>query len=238
MFAYRKMAKAFLLLAVGALLSAAPQTAYAAAPEPFRSVAEDTAAGEGQTGRSGQLTVTLTDGREGTTKEGVVFGCTKVAELQDGEYQALERYEGVVDFRSLETAQQMEEAANRLLTMTEQPDRTVVTDRNGKAVIPKLSAGVWLIDVRDRAGYEEVTPFLAALPYWNEEAGKMEYQAEIMPKHEPLPEKPERPVAPQTNLDSRYGLFFTCAAGSTALSVLFFALGRRKKRDQKGGQCL
>lgn len=192
--------------------------------------------------RNGSIRIRLEDGAEGTEKEGVVFGYTLVAELKNGRYNTVERYAGAGDLNELETAQQMEELAAKLQDMTETPDGTVITDAAGEALIRDLKTGVYLVDIREAAEYETVTPFLVAVPTWDETEHFMKYEVEVFPKHEPLPKEepekpqqppqmPERPSAPQTGLESHQKELAAGAAVCVLCAGILAAAGRKKKHN-------
>ena len=45
--------------------------------------------------KTGSIEIELTDGEEGTSKEGVIFHYSKVAEIVDGQYELVEQYKGI-----------------------------------------------------------------------------------------------------------------------------------------------
>lgn len=46
--------------------------------------------------KTGSIEIELTDGEEGTSKEGVIFHYSKVAEIVDGQYELVEQYKGII----------------------------------------------------------------------------------------------------------------------------------------------
>lgn len=177
----------------------------------------------------GSITILLSDGAEGTEKQDVVFAYVKVADFVNGEYKAVETDFEKIDFNKVQTAQEMEQAAEKLKEVVTIPDGRVKTDRYGMAQIKNLEVGVYLVYQADKAEYENVQPFLVTIPTWDEEQETMEYHIEVMPKH--APDIPEKPVAPQTNLDSRYAELFAVSALSLVLAAAVFCVSRHKKEE-------
>ena len=129
----------------------------------------------------GSITILLTDGDIGTSKENVAFEYVKVADIKDGKYYLLEEY-GTLDLNELKTSSELDEAA-QTINASVKTGQSILTDKNGKAVISNLEIGVYLLRVSDKARYENVTPVLIAIPTWNEVDGDMNYNVTVMPKH-------------------------------------------------------
>lgn len=176
----------------------------------------------------GSIQITLSDGKSGTEKEGVVFAYKKVADVVDGEYKGIEEYSTGVDFNKIQNAKELEEATLKIKNHVKNPDGRVVTDMNGKTNIRNLDIGVYFIYAENKAKYETVSPFLVSLPTWNEERNTMEFDVEVVPKHEPIPE--DTPEAPQTNLDNHYKEMFAIAGGSMILAVSLIWFNHRDKK--------
>lgn len=133
----------------------------------------------------GSIEIELTDGDVGTSKEGVTFEYAKVADLSGGQYYLLDKYSDVdINLNDIDRAVELDEAANNLNEYVV-ADGNVVTDKEGYATISDLEIGVYLLRVSDKAGYENVTPVLVAIPTWNEVDGDMEYDVTVIPKHSP-----------------------------------------------------
>ena len=65
--------------------------------------------------KTGSIEIELTDGEEGTSKEGVIFHYSKVAEIVDGQYELVEQYKGSgIDLNAIEYAEELDEAAEKL----------------------------------------------------------------------------------------------------------------------------
>lgn len=149
------------------------------------------------TQETGNIEIELTDGEEGTSKEGVVFQYSKVAEIDDGQYKLVDQYKGSgIDLNAIEYAEELDKAAEKL-NYYKASDGICKTNANGIAQIKNLKTGVYLLYVSDQKNYEEITPVLIAVPTWGEEEGTMLYDVKVYPKHSPLPKESEN-IAQET----------------------------------------
>ena len=149
------------------------------------------------TQETGNIEIELTDGEEGTSKEGVVFQYSKVAEIDDGQYKLVDQYKGSgIDLNAIEYAEELDKAAEKL-SYYKASDGICKTNANGIAQIKNLKTGVYLLYVSDQKNYEEITPVLIAVPTWGEEEGTMLYDVKVYPKHSPLPKESEN-IAQET----------------------------------------
>ena len=138
--------------------------------------------------RKGSLTIALEPTATGRPRQDVVFGVVQVADLQNGDLILREDFaQSGVDLESLSTADQLEQAARRLMELAQREEHTLITNEQGESERLELEAGVYLVYVLDFAGYEYITPFLVSIPTWNEAGGVMDYDMSLMPKHAPLP---------------------------------------------------
>ena len=186
--------------------------------------------------KTGSIRISLSDGEQGTSKDGVVFSYTMVANIENGEYVELEEYNSGLDFNDIENADELEESAKIMQEYVTEPDGEVTTNSIGKAVIQDLEVGVYLLSVKDKANYENVTPVLVAIPTWDEKVEEMLYDVEVIPKHSPdVPETPDgTPTAPQTNVQPKDIVFFSIAGGLVLVSATILILNNRKKQKQAG----
>lgn len=145
-------------------------------------LASDTETEDNNTAK-GSITILLTDGDVGTSKANVVLEYKKVADVRDGKYYLVEDY-GNLDLNTLKSSAELDEAA-RLINEKVKSGETIATDENGKAHISELEIGVYLLRVKDKARYENVSPVLVAIPTWNEAEGEMDYNITVIPKHTP-----------------------------------------------------
>lgn len=181
----------------------------------------------------GSIQILLTEGDIGTSVENVVFEYTKVAELKDGYYYLNKEY-GEIDLNEINTAQELAEAAEQISNNVVSANGEVKTDKNGEAIIEDLDIGVYLLEVSDKARYENVTPLLIAIPTWNEETGDMEYDVTVIPKHSPnkpggITTNTDKGVSgdsPKTGDSANYSLYIALLGASITL----FALGKRVKK--------
>lgn len=180
----------------------------------------------------GTISVQLTDGKQGTSKSGIKFVCTKVADIEKGEYIKIDAFKDVdVDLNKLNSAKDLESAAAKFAKKADAASSNAVTDENGKLVFSDLEVGVYLIAAEDKAEYDVITPSLVAVPTWNEENGEMSYEMAVEPKHSPRPDKPgENPNAPQTNVDSPVLLYFGGAAILIVAGVVGNVIYKKHKK--------
>lgn len=184
----------------------------------------------------GSITVTLSKGASGTSLEGVEFSCTKVADIDGGEYILSDAYSGTgVDLMGIETAKDMESAAKKLADAAGN-DKISTTDSAGKLVYKNLEIGVYLLEATNTDKYDNVTPFLISIPTWDESKGDMMYDVTVIPKHEAKPGKSVTPGtavgkgAPQTNVDSHIVEYFGGAVVVLILLVVVNkAFGKKRK---------
>ena len=130
--------------------------------------------------RRGSIKITLTDGAEGTSREGVVFGYCKVEDVE------------------LSEIKNTEELANVANTLAEKvdPKGMVTTDSKGVAEIFDLETGVYLLKPVDIVNYDEIAPTLVKLPYWSDDTKEMLYDMTVVPKHTPV----AKPVPKKKNV--------------------------------------
>lgn len=190
---------------------------------------------------TGTITVTLTDGKEGTSKSGVEFSCDKIADITGGEYVLTEQYQASgVDLNSIANASDMETAAQKLAETVQPSGLTATTSEDGTLVFQDLEVGVYLLSATNDDNYDEVTPALVAIPTWSEETGDMVYDINVTPKHTERPDEPvkepeasENPGttngAPQTNAYSPVLLYFGGAAAIVVILVIANFLFRKKR---------
>lgn len=133
----------------------------------------------------GSITIKLTDTKSGHSKEDVEFGLAKVADIEKGSYVTCNGYD--VDFNEIETANELE-LASRKLQILAHPDKTVITNEEGIAEAKNLSVGVYLVYVLEVNKYENITPFLIAIPTFDKIDKEMIYDVSVLPKHSPLPD--------------------------------------------------
>ena len=130
--------------------------------------------------RRGSIKITLTDGAEGTSREGVVFGYCKVED---------------VELSEIKNTEELANVANTLAEK-EDPKGMVTTDSKGVAEIFDLETGVYLLKPVDIVNYDEIAPTLVKLPYWSDDTKEMLYDMTVVPKHTPV----AKPVPKKKNV--------------------------------------
>lgn len=178
----------------------------------------------------GTISLTLTDGKTGTSKQGVEFALTKVADVIKGEYVLDKSYgEMGIYLNNIKNASDLEAAASKLVEVVGR-DTVVKTDMNGKLTFSDLAVGVYLIQATNDEKYDEVTPLLVSIPTWSESEGNMMYDIKVIPKHNPRPEKTCTPNrgCPQTDLNSPILWYFGGAVGLAVLLVVVNKVGKKR----------
>ena len=188
---------------------------------------------EVNTQKTGSIEIELTDGEEGTSKEGVIFHYSKVAEIVDGQYELIDPYKGSgIDLNAIEYAEELDEAAEKL-SYYKASDGICKTNANGIAQMKNLQTGVYLLYVADQKNYEEITPVLIAVPTWGEQEGTMLYDVKVYPKHTPLPKNTETPksetIKPVKTGDSQDVSGLVVSIGLAAGIVVGIILWKKRK---------
>lgn len=191
----------------------------------------------------GSITVSLSDGAEGTSTEGVEFSCTRVADVVNGEYDLLDGYTGLgVDLNKIQNAKDLESASERLAEVAGS-DLILNTDSTGRVVFSDLEVGVYLLTATNTEGYDDVTPFLISIPTWDESEGDMMYDVTVIPKHEAKEVPPTEDTvtgvtngrgAPQTSLDTNLYLYFGGAAVVVVALIAFNVVSSHSKKGKRG----
>lgn len=182
----------------------------------------------------GSVRVQLAEGEKGTSYEGVVLSCTKVASVVNGNYILTENFhEAGVDLNSLQNTKDLEDTVGKLEGILEgkKPEMIQKTDHHGQSVFEHLEPAVYLIRAEDTAKYEKIMPSMVSVPFWDEMTGEMQYQVSVIPKHSPhsSEEPPEKP-APQTNVSSPVLRYFGAALILLAFLILYNCLDHRSRR--------
>ena len=206
-------------------------------------IPEESQLDEVEESKTGSISVTLTDGKQGSNKAGIKLKCTKIAEIEDGEYKLLDAYKSTsIDFTSLENSDADDGAAKSLAAVVgNTADATTTTDESGKASFSGLEVGVYLITAEDTDTYDTISPSLLAIPTWNENEGDMIYDVSVEPKHTPKPDtsSPEKgssgssKTAPQTNVEDHTKEYITigsiCFAGAVAAATVTVVKKKKNK---------
>lgn len=182
----------------------------------------------------GSIQVCLTEGKEGTVNAGILFYCTKVADIKGGAYVLKDAYKpSGVDLNSIGNSNDMAEAAEKLEAYAEEESgKTGVTGQDGSVIFEDLEAGVYLIRAEDHAAYDQITSSLVSIPVWSEVDGYMFYDITLKPKHTPRPDTPEKKTAPQTGLQE-YTVIYLAAGILCLLGSIVIIIRRRKNGKQE-----
>lgn len=185
--------------------------------------------------KEGTITISLTNGKEGTSKQNVEFAISKVADIVDGEYVIKDSYKkSGVDLNKIKNASDMENAAEKLVKVASK-DKKGTTDKNGKLTFSELSVGVYLLQATNDKKYDEVTPLLVSIPTWNDKEGEMVYELNVKPKHTPRKDKPGKEDGgsgrgyPQTGINSPILWYFGGAVVLIGLLVVVNMIWKHKK---------
>lgn len=116
------------------------------------------------------------------------ISCTKVGTMVNGVFVLEEEYaESQVDLNRLNTAQELEKAAN-ILMKYETSGSVFQLNEEGMVLLQQLEEGVYLIH-----GYGEtkkdISPTIVFLPTWMEKEQELIYDITVIPKYsEPAPD--------------------------------------------------
>lgn len=152
--------------------------------------------------QTGMIQMTLPEDWKNMKREGIVFGCTKIGEIENGEYKILPIYDlAGIDLNNIKTSLELNRVSKRLEEFGVEPEQRIQTDATGKVVFEQLEEGIYFIQAEKSNEYDLITPMLVALPSWDETEGKMSYEIKVSPKHVPM-EKVGKDMAPQTGLET------------------------------------
>ena len=181
--------------------------------------------------KTGSISVKLTDGKSGTSKENVEMSCLKVATIKGGEYVLDEAYKSLnIDLNSIQNATDLEKAATALSEKSGN-GTLLKSDANGMASFDDLEVGVYLVKATKTSSYDDVTPSLIAIPTWDESKGEMAYDVNVTPKHTPKPDSTKTTkTAPQTNVNSPVALYL---GGAAVVAAALVGVNVSKKKKSK-----
>lgn len=186
----------------------------------------------------GTIEIVLTDGKVGTSKSNVEFICTKVADIQGGEYFLLDKFkDSKVNLQDIKNADELDAAALKLSEISGDAtkDQNAVTDQNGKLIFENLEVGVYLLKAIDTDSYDTVNPVLIAIPTWNEAEGMMQYNLTVYPKHEAKAGKIKLGItyAPQTGLNDSVLLYLVLAISAALIGIKLLVPRNIKRKDTR-----
>ena len=89
--------------------------------------------------KTGSIAIQLTDGKAGSSKNGIRFSCVKVADVVAGEYVLDTRYQqSGVDLNGVDSAASLKRAAEKISGYQIGEEKTATTDQNGAVRFSKL----------------------------------------------------------------------------------------------------
>lgn len=184
--------------------------------------------------KTGSISVKLTDGKSGTSKENVEMSCLKVATIKGGEYVLDEAYKSLnIDLNSIQNATDLEKAATALAEKSGN-GTLMKSDASGAVSFDDLEVGVYLLKATKTSSYDDVTPSLIAIPTWDESKGEMAYDVNVTPKHTPKPDSTKTTkTAPQTNVNSPVGLYLGGAAIVAATLAGVNVVSKKSKKKSE-----
>lgn len=177
----------------------------------------------------GSISIRLEEDEYGTSKEGVEFAYTKIANIVNGDFVGGPYLEGI-ELEEAESAKEIQKIAEKLSKRIVEPDGTIMTDKKGVAFVDGLDAGVYLLTAAKQETDEDILPTILMMPSWDEKNKIMDYEVEVIPKRELIRE--DNPIAPQTNLDSDY-VRKIISAGFCVLGVMLLLVfsGKKEKNE-------
>lgn len=190
---------------------------------------EDSLLTSSEVEKLGNITIKLEDTSKELPKGAVSLAVVKVADVVNGEYVLTEEFERTnIDLNQIRTANELAEAAKQLQAVNTKRETIITTDDAGEASLSELPVGVYLIYAVDTAQYDNITSALVSIPTFDEEAGVMEYDIEMIPKHEPVPEQ----VPPvKTGVDDHLmGYVGVLALSFVVVTFLSMKTARNNKR--------
>lgn len=174
----------------------------------------------------GSLTIKLSDTSINSSKAGVKFSISQIADIKNGEYVVKDQYSNVeVDLNNIRTANDLELAAE-LFKEVAITDNTIESNNNGECSIDSLDVGVYLVYASDIADYDNITPFIISIPSWNEADKNMSYDIEVIPKHTEIPNNESNKV-PATGYSNK-SIIYLGIGGICLVGSAFLFLGAKK----------
>lgn len=139
----------------------------------------------------GSVTVSLEEGKKGTSVKNVELELIKIADIINGQYFLINDLQNTeVNLNTLETAEDMKNAAYTISKIT--VSKNIVgtrktTNEYGTVKFDQLENGVYLLQATDINKYENIVSTLISVPAFNiESKNSMNYDISIIPKHSPV----------------------------------------------------
>lgn len=167
----------------------------------------------------GCITIMLPKSLETVSESELFFSYAKVGRMEKGRFVLQDEYlESDIDLNQLETAKELQEAAEELKAYVRQGG--IATMVGGRSVrIENLEEGVYLLDDYGDSQYEMI-PTLLYMPTWEEDEKEMTYDITLEPKYY---EKMENPETRDINAGSKFFLF-----GMISLIIVMIVVGHKR----------
>ena len=164
--------------------------------------------------QTGMIQMTLPeDWKINMKREGIVFGCTKIGEIENGGYKILPGYESAgIDLNNIKTSLELERVSKHLEAFGVEPEQNRQTDASNE--------------------YDLITPMIVALPSWDETEGKMSYEIKVSPKHVPI-EKVGKDMAPQTGLKTGVWKWAILGIGFISAGIIVAVEWRKERKNEE-----
>ena len=184
--------------------------------------------------QTGMIQMTLPeDWKINMRREGIVFGCTKIGEIENGEYKIFPGYESAgIDLNNIKTSLELERVSKHLEAFGVEPEQNRQTDATGKVVFEQLNEGIYFIQAEKSNEYDLITPMIVALPSWDETEGKMSYEIKVSPKHVPI-EKVGKDMAPQTGLKTGAWKWAILGIGFISAGTIVAVEWRKERKNEE-----
>ena len=184
--------------------------------------------------QTGMIQMTLPeDWKINMKREGIVFGCTKIGEIENGGYKILPGYESAgIDLNNIKTSLELERVSKHLEAFGVEPEQNRQTDATGKVVFEQLDEGIYFIQAEKSNEYDLITPMIVALPSWDETEGKMSYEIKVSPKHVPI-EKVGKDMAPQTGLKTGVWKWAILGIGFISAGIIVAVEWRKERKNEE-----
>lgn len=151
-------------------------------------------------GKTGSITIKIEDTEDNLSKANIHLIAAKIVDLVDGEFVLYDKYADTgINLNQIQTGDELANAATALEKLKPE-GKEEITDVDGIVVMENLPIGVYLVYASESAEYEDIAPTLVSIPMWDDEAGSMIYDIEMLPKHSPFPEVETPPTGDQNEM--------------------------------------
>lgn len=183
--------------------------------------------------QTGMIQMTLPEDWKNMKKEGIILGCTKIGDIENGEYKILPIYDlAGIDLNNIKTSLELERISKQLEAFGVEPEQNRQTDATGKVVFEQLDEGIYFIQAEKSNEYDLITPMIVVLPSWDETEGKMSYEIKVSPKHVPI-EKVGKDMAPQTGLKTGAWKWVIVGIGFITAGTIVAVEWRKERKNEE-----